>query len=136
MDSLLDILQWAFPTGFSLVNLALMASLWRKNRARLVADTRDIWQQIAESNNDALLRQNDEIRNLRDAVARLEAVVQKLLGCPHWGDCPARIIVQDYRKLYFRHPDRQSGMGQKGVHHARDHPDEPGGAPPAQGESF
>ena len=135
MTSVLDILQWAFPTGFSLINLALMGSLWKKSRARMVADTRDTWQQIAESNNEALLKQNDEIRNLREAVARLEAVVQKLLACPHWDACPARIVVQDYQQRFFRHQGRQPGLVQKGVHHPRDHPDVEGGDPAPEGAS-
>lgn len=123
MNGLLDILQWAFPTGFSLVNLALLGAVWQKNRARLVADTRDTWKSIAESNNEALLKQNDEIRNLREAMARLEVVIQKLLGCTHWRTCPGRVLVQEYKQSYFRQPDRQSGMEQKGMHYPRDHPD-------------
>lgn len=136
MNGLLDILQWAFPTGFSIVNLVLMGAIWKKNRARLVADTRDTWQSIAESNNEALIRQNDEIRNLREAVARLEVVIQKLLGCPHWPACPARVLVQDYKQKYFRTADRQPRMEQKGKRYPRDNPgfdrgiDNPDGQPP------
>ena len=133
MNSVIDILQWAFPTGFSLINLALMGTLWRKNRARMVADTRDTWQEIAESNNEALLKQNDEIRNLRETVAHLEAVVQKLPACPHWDACPARIVVQDYQQRYFRYQDRQPGMAEEDIHHSRDHPDVEGGDPVPEG---
>lgn len=127
MEGLLDILQWAFPTGVSIVNLALLGTIWRKNRARLVADTRDTWQSIAESNNDALLKQNDEIRNLREALKRLEVVIQNLLGCPHWPTCPARILVQDYKQKYFSKPNRQPRMAQKGQRYPRDNPDIAGG---------
>lgn len=134
MNGLLDILQWAFPTGFSLVNLVLLGAVWQKNRARLVADTRDTWKSIAESNNDALLRQNDEIRNLREAVSRLEQVIQKLLGCPHWNACPGRVLVQDYKQSYFGGQNRQSRMEQTGIHYPRDHPDidHAAGCPPGQ----
>lgn len=136
MDGLLNILQWAFPTGFSIVNLVLMGAIWRKNRARLVADTRDTWQSIAESNNEALLKQNDEIRNLREAIKRLELIIQDMLGCPHWITCPARILVQDYKQKYFNKSARQPRMAQKGQRYPRDHPDvdsgdvDTGGQPP------
>lgn len=126
MDGLLSVLQWAFPTGFSLVNLVLMVAIWRKNRAVLVKDTRDTWQSIAESNNNALIKQNDEIRNLREAVSRLEVIVQKLLGCKHYDNCPARVLVQSYKNDYFRSPcNRQPNVQQKTHRYARNNAREP-----------
>lgn len=136
MNGLLDILQWAFPTGLSIVNIMLLGANWKKSRARLIADTRDTWQSIAESNNEALIKQNDEIRNLREAVARLEQIIQKLLGCPHWAACPGRVLVQDYKQKFFHPVNRQPRMAKKGQRYPRDNPsldsgiDNPDGQPP------
>lgn len=128
MNGLIDVLQWAFPAGVSVVNIALMAAIWRKNRANLVKDTRDTWQSIAESNNEALIKQNNEIRNLREVVARLEIVLQKIIGCKYYDDCPARLLVQSYKDKYIRAAsNRQSGLQKKTHRHARDNPVEPGG---------
>lgn len=136
MYKLLDILQWAFPTGFSLVNLALVAALWIKNRAHIIADTRSTWQAIAESNNEALLKQNDQSRSLRQTLSKMEGILFRSVGCRYYSVCPVQHELPKY-KAYIKCPlDRQPGIEHKGVRFARDHPDvdwpsgDPDGQPP------
>lgn len=122
MDNLLAVLQWLFPAGLSIWQIILIRSYRRLNKARAVSDTRDVWQQIAESNNEALLKQNEQIQKLREAVANLEAVLYKLVVCKYYDTCPARHIVQEYKTKYHNKRNRQSQMEQKGFRLARDSP--------------
>jgi thioesterase domain-containing protein len=120
MDSLLAVLQWLFPAGLSVWQVVLIRSYRRLNKARAVSDTRDVWQQIAESNNEALLSQNEQIKKLREVVSSLEAVVFKLVVCRHYDTCPAHRLVQEYTSKYHTRRSRQPDMEQKGFRFARD----------------
>ena len=59
-------------------------------------------------------------------MSRLEAALSKLVICPMWNNCPARLLVQDYKRKYFYPPKRQPRVEQKGQHIPRDNPVEPG----------
>lgn len=133
MDNLLAVLQWLFPAGLSVWQILLIRSYRRLNKAKAVSDTRDVWQQIAESNNEALLNQNERIQNLLERVSALEAVLYKLVFCKHYDTCPARYIVQEYKAKYHGKPSRQFAMEQKGIRLARDNPNGDSGAESDEG---
>lgn len=123
MDNLLTILQWAFPAGLSIWQLVLIRSYRKLNKAKVVKDTMDVWQEIAESNNEELLRQNEKIARLRAAVARLEGMLFRLDACKYYAHCPARNIVQEYKAKYHHTRGRGGvGMEEKGIRLARNDP--------------
>lgn len=97
MDRLLDILQWALPAGFGIWQLILVRTYRRLNKAKAVKDTRDVWETMAESNNEALLKQNEEIREMRDLIARLERMVFKVGSCRYNDVCPIRAELSVYK---------------------------------------
>lgn len=122
MDNLLTILQWAFPAGLSIWQLLLIRTYRRLNKAKAVRDTQEVWKQIAESNEETLLEQNEKIRRLREAVAKLESVLFRLPSCKYYVHCPARDVVQEY-KTKFHHTNRRNAPGQpKGNRLPRDNP--------------
>lgn len=97
MDKVLEILQWAIPAGIGVWNIMLYRTYKRLNQAKAIKDTRDTWEQIAESNNVAILKQNEEIRAMRDTISRLEKMVFKVVGCRYYDVCPVRNELSVYK---------------------------------------
>lgn len=127
MDNLLAVLQWLFPAGLSIWQILLIRSYRRLNKAKAVSDTRDVWQQIAESNNEALINQNEQIGKLLSRLSKLESILYKLVVCKHYDTCPVRHFVQDYKTKYHYQRNRQPTMAEKGVRFPRDNPDRDSG---------
>lgn len=126
MDRLLELLQWAIPGGLGIWQIVLIFSYKRLNKAKVVRDTRDVWQEIADSNNEALQRQNDEIIQLRDTVARLERMVHKAIGCRYYELCPIRGELPKYKNdSRQRIKQRQYAADREGERLPRDGTGEP-----------
>lgn len=123
MESLLSLLTWALSAGFSLWQILLIRTYRRLNKAKATRDTRDVWQQIAESNNEALLKQNEEIRQLRTTMAKVEKAMFHMVSCRHYSTCPARMCVQKLQTSLKHGTNRQSSSGNQSYRHLRDHPE-------------
>lgn len=112
--------------------LAGLPLLRRKNRL----EKDDVSRHIAEKDNETILNLYDEIRDFQARMSRLEGCIAKIVVCPVYDRCPARTLVQDYKRRYFHPGGRQSPVGQKGERHPRDNPvapgpaDDPAGQPP------
>lgn len=126
MEQLYDILRELINSGFGLWGLVMFVQMRRNKKAHLTHDTVAVYQQIAESNNETLLKQNEKIILLEEKVSGFMAVIMRMEVCKHYAACPARPVVQDYKRRYFRPQVRQSRLEQKGFRYARDNPIEPG----------
>ena len=108
MDHFLDILQTVFSASGWIWGVLLFFQTRKLKKAQLVKDTRAVWQEIAESNNESLLKQNERLIELHEEFWKLkdtlEMVLHKIVVCRHYDRCPV----------------------QKGIRHARDNPVEPG----------
>lgn len=104
--------------------LAGLPLLRRKNRL----EKDDVSRHIAEKDNETIVNLYDEIRDFQVRMSRLEGCIAKIVVCPVYGRCPARTLVQDYKRRYFHPGGRQSPVGQKGERHPRDNPVAPGPA--------
>lgn len=107
--------------GGLIVLLNWMANLpLLRRQKRLEKD--DVSRHMAEKDNETILKLYDEIRNFQVRMSRLEGCVAKIVLCPMYDRCPARPVVQDYKRRYFYPESRQSPVGQKGKRHPRDNP--------------
>lgn len=102
--------------------LAGLPLLRRKNRL----EKDDVSRRIAEKDNETIVNLYDEIRDFQARMSRLEGCIAKIVVCPVYDRCPARTLVQDYKRRYFYPGGRQSPVGQKGERHPRDNPVAPG----------
>ena len=123
MEQFFDILQQVVSTGFGLWSIVLFLQVRKLKKAELKRDTVAVYQKIAESNNETLLNQNDKIILLEEKVSRLQIIIMRIEGCKYYSLCPARTIVQDYKRKYFNTPQRQPRLEQKGQRYPRDNPD-------------
>ena len=121
-----DALFGYLGTGGGLIVLlnwiAGLPLLRRKNRL----EKDDVSRHIAEKDNETILKLYDEIRDFQVRMSRLEGCIAKIVVCPVYGRCPARTLVQDYKRRYFHPAGRQPPVGQKGERHPRDNPVAPG----------
>ncbi len=131
MESFLTVLQWAFPSGLSIVNIFLLRALWKRNKSKITKETIDVWKQIADSNNEALLRSNNiivennetilhlkmSLAQLDSNTARLEQMLQLIAACRYYDHCPVRPELQKYKNsrkraskppLYHRKTERKT----------------------------
>ena len=125
MDKLLGILQYLVSAilGMGIWHFVLFRSHRKLNKAKLERETQDVWKGISQSNNDLFLKQNDEIRELREMVSRLEQIIYKVVACKHYSvACPVRILLQEYKDNLKYQRNRQSLHTQKGNRNARDNP--------------
>ena len=127
MEQLFDILRELVNNGFGIWGIIMFVQMRRYKKAELTRDTVAVYQKIAESNNETLLQQNEKIILLEEKVSRFLAVITRMEECRHYVVCPARPVVQDYKRKYFHVPPRQSRMEQKGFRFPRDNPVESGG---------
>ena len=105
----------------------MFVQMRRYKKAQLTRDTVTVYQKIAESNNETLLQQNEKIILLEEKVSGFLAVITRMEECRHYTACPARPVVQDYKRKYFHIPQRQARMEQKGFRYPRDNPVKSGG---------
>lgn len=136
MEQLLDILRELANNGFGIWGIIMFVQMRRYKKAELTHDTVSVYQKIAESNNETLLKQNEKIILLEEKISKFLAVITRMEECKHYTTCPARPVVQDYKRKYFHVPTRQSQLEQKGFRYPRDNPvqsgtaDCPDGQPP------
>lgn len=136
MEQLFDILRELINSGFGLWGIIMFVQTRRYKKAELTRDTVSVYQKIAESNNETLLKQNEKIILLEEKVSGFLSIITRMEECKRYTACPARPVVQDYKRKYFRTPVRQSELEQKGFRYPRDNPvesggtDGPGGQPP------
>lgn len=134
MEQLLDILRELINNGFGIWGIIMFVQMRRYKKAELTRDTVAVYQKIAESNNETLLQQNEKIILLEERVSGFMAVITRMEECRYYAGCPARPVVQDYKRKYFHVPSRQSNLEQKGFRRPRDRPSEPGGVDNPDGQ--
>lgn len=71
---------------------------------------------------------------MEERVSGFMAVITRMEECKYYAGCPARPVVQDYKRKYFPVPSRQSNLEQKGFRRPRDRPSEPGGVDNPDGQ--
>lgn len=112
-ESVISALQWAFPSGLSLVNIFLLRELWKRNKSRISKDTIDTWHQIANSNNEALERMQSELAASNEEklqvklllaetngnLKRLERMLDLISACKYFNGCPVRPELSEYQKV-------------------------------------
>lgn len=134
MEQLFNILRELVNNGFGIWGIVMFVQTRRYKKAELTRDTVSVYQKIAESNNETLLRQNEKIILLEEKVSRFLAVITRMEECKRYAACPARPVVQDYKRKYFHATVRQSKLEQKGIRYPRDNPVEPSGAGDPDGQ--
>lgn len=102
--------------------LAGLPLLRRKNRL----EKDDVSRLMSERDNETILKLYEQVQEFRERMFRLEGILERLVNCPYWERCPARVLVQDYKRKYFYPKAEQSRVGQKGKRRARDNPTQPG----------
>lgn len=134
MEQLWDILRELGNYGFGFWGLILFFQMRRLKKAELTRDTVNVYKDIAESSNETLeklsernQKQDAKIILLEEKVSAFLAVIMRMEECKSYATCPARPVVQDYKRKYFHVPVRQSKLEQKGKRYPRDNPVEPGG---------
>lgn len=127
MEQLFDILRELINSGFGIWGIIMFVQTRRLKKAQLTHDTIAVYQKIAESNNETLLQQDEKIILLEKKTSGFLAVITRMEECRRYFACPARPVVQDYKRKYFHVPPRQSRMEPKGQRYPRDNPDIPGG---------
>ncbi len=125
METLFEILQSLFVTGFGMWNIVLFLQYRKLKKAQAISDTRQVWHKIAESNNEALLQQNEEIKRLRQAVNTFERIVLRAHACPYYNTCPIRTELQKLKGHAADDDFRQYTNRPKSSRRPRDCPDEP-----------
>lgn len=126
MEQFFDILRELINNGFGIWGIIMFVQMRRYKKAELTRDTVAVYQKIAESNNETLLKQNEKIILLEEKVSGFLVVITRMEECKYYTSCPARPVVQDYKRKYFTSPRRQPSMEQKGFRYPRDNPIESG----------
>ena len=141
MDQLWDIIKEFGNYGFGFWGLIMFFRTWRFKKAELTRDTVNVYKDIAESSNETLEKLNErnqkqdaKIILLEEKVSGFLAVITRMEECRHYTACPARPVVQDYKRKYFHIPQRQARMEQKGFRYPRDNPVESGGVDNPDGQ--
>lgn len=102
-----------------LLNWIANLPLLRKRR-RMEKD--DVSRLMAEKDNQTILELYDQMREFRAGMFRLEGILEKLIACPYWERCPARVLVQDYKRKHYHREAGQPRMEPKGKRYPRDNP--------------
>lgn len=92
-------------------------------RKQAKLDKEDVSRHMAEKDNETILQLYDQVRDLQERSASMEACLQKLVACPYWNSCPARFLVQDYKRKWFI-PPGQYRVAKEGIRRPRDRPGE------------
>lgn len=120
-------MDWTYLITTALGSGGLASLLtWLFNRglykARAVRDREGVWKEMYESNNQTLLQQNDEIRQLRTSVSRVEKMLFRISACRYYDVCPVKPELQDYTTKFATRQPGQSPIIRKTHRNARDHP--------------
>lgn len=106
-----------------LLNWIANLPLLRKKR-KMEKD--DVSRLMAEKDNQTILELYDQMREFRAGLFRLEGILERLVDCPYFGRCPARVLVQDYKRKRHYKETGQPRVGSKRKRYPRDNPIQPG----------
>lgn len=120
-------MDWTYILTTALGSGGLASLLtWLFNRelykARAVRDREGVWKEMYESNNQTLLQQNDEIRQLRTSVSRVEKMLFLIGACRYYDTCPVKPELQKYKAKFATRQPGQPPVVRKAHRHARDRP--------------
>lgn len=97
-------------------------------RLKLRREKADADRDLHELYLERIKELNEHVLELSEQVEAFGTCLAKIVNCPLYGNCPARHVVQEYkRKYYYPHLDR-SRMDKGGRRLARDDTREPGDA--------
>lgn len=82
---------------------------------------------ITERDNETIKELYDKVRMLQERLSSLEGCLAKLVGCPQYNRCPARQLVQDYKREYYYLSNKRPRVEQKGKRYPRDNTLQSGG---------
>lgn len=91
----------------------------------------DVSRQMAARDNETILRLYDEVRSFQERLAAIEGCMARMVVCPYYGHCPARDLVQDYKRKYYHPKGRQPPVAEKGFRRPRSNTGKDAGIPPA-----
>lgn len=128
MQQVYDILQSLLAAGFGVWNIVLFLQYRKLKKAQAIADTRDVWEEIAHSNNEALLQQNEDIKKLRESVNTFERILLRYHACRYYDICPVRTELQKFKNDTSTGHGRQFTDRAKTNRRPRDRTGEPGDA--------
>lgn len=128
-----DIILAMLGTGgvFTLFNWVVNL---KAKRRKSVLDKDDISRLMAERDNELILKQHEEKRDILERLSDMEEVLYKLVRCKHYDTCPARYKLQEYKANDRYRYNRQSSLEQKGFRYPRDNPVKPGGVDNPDGQ--
>ncbi|RHJ74416.1 hypothetical protein [Parabacteroides sp. AM08-6] len=136
MEQLWDILRELVNAGFGIWGIVLFIQMRRLKKAEITRDTITVYQEIVQMLNETTTELKNEIKETKNEMDGIKQIVPRIEECKHYVVCPARPVVQDYKRKYFHVPVRQSKLEQKGFRYPRDNPvesgqvDRPDGQPP------
>ena len=96
-------------------------------RLRLKGEREDAFREMLEKDSRLIDELHGEVLQLKERFYAQEACLEKLVLCPLYDRCPARRLVQEYKRKYYYPPVGQSRVGQKGKRYPRDNPTRPSG---------
>lgn len=91
-------------------------------RLRLKGEREDAFREMLEKDSRLIDELHGEVLQLKERFYAQEACLEKLVLCPLYDRCPARRLVQEYKRKYYYPPVGQSRVGQKGKRYPRDNP--------------
>ncbi len=133
MLQITDVIQSLLATGFGVWNIVLFLQYRKLKKAQAIADTRDVWEEIAHSNNEALLEQNEEIKKLRESVNTFERILLRYHSCRYYDICPVRTELQKYKNDTAAGNNRKFADRAKTNRRPRDRTVQPGDADDTDG---
>ena len=95
-------------------------------RKKTSLDKDDVSRHMADKDNRTIIELYDQVRTFQERLSYVEGCITKIVACPIYDKCPARAVVQDYKRKYFDGRDRKCTVEQKGNRHPRDNPTKPG----------
>lgn len=121
-DTILQILQWAIPSGGIGAAIAWIANR-EVRQAKTAKEVHNAYKELYEDVNANLIKMRDENEKLYKSITRLERAIQRATVCRFWNDCPIRGELPEYKgRGTYNGPVRQRPRGQ---YHIRDqHPDD------------
>lgn len=141
MEQFFDIARELVNNGFGIWGIVMFVQMRRLKKAEIARDTISIYKDIAESSNQTLeklsernQKQDAKIILLEEKISKFLSVITRMEECRHYAACPARPVVQDYKRKHFHATVRQSKLEQKGIRYPRDNPVEPGGTGDPDGQ--
>ena len=102
--------------------LSELPSLRLKVRKEKAEADRDIHEQYLTR----IKELNKHVLELAEQVEAFGACLAKIVNCPLYGNCPARHVVQEYKRKYYYVNAGQTRLQKGGQRLARDDPRKPG----------